>query len=213
MTAKKKAKAEEEIEYIEVGPSEDEERDAKVSPPPGEPEETELHEPHPESDKSVRSKLRKKEGEIKHLREEIGELKDQFLRKLAEIENLRKRFEREKSEYVQFATIEILSELLEVLDNFERAFRSPAEEGNGKTFRDGVELIYRMFQNLLTRRGVEPIKIEDRKFDPNLHHAMAMEESADVEEPEVAEELQKGYTLNGRLIRPALVKVAVPKKE
>jgi molecular chaperone GrpE len=212
MTSKKKEDPEE-IEYLEIDPPQDEEKGPEAPPPTEEDKGGEPPEPHPESAKSLRAKLRKKEGELRHLREETGALKDQLLRKLAEMENLRKRVDREKSEYEQFATTEILSELLEVLDNFERAFRSPDEEGNGKTFRDGMELIFRMFQSLLARKGVKPIVIEDAKFDPTLHHAMAMEESPDVQEPEVVEELQKGYTLHGRLLRPTLVKVAVPKKE
>ncbi len=213
MTSKKKAKTEEEIEYLEVPPPPGEEAAPEIPPPPGEAEDGDHPDPHGLSAKGLAAKLRKKEGEVRHLRDEIGELKEQYLRKLAEMENLRKRFDREKSDYLQFATSDILTELLEILDNFERALRSRDGEGNGKTFRDGVELIFRMFQNLLARKGVEPITIDDRAFDPNLHHAMTMEESAEVGEPEVVEELQKGYTLHGRLLRPTLVKVAVPKKE
>jgi molecular chaperone GrpE len=213
MTAKKKEKSEEEIEYLDVPPPPGEEKGPGVPAPAEELNDTDHPDPHSESIKSCKAKLKKKDAEIRHLREEVGELKDQYLRKMADMENLRKRFDREKSEYLQFATSDILTELLEVVDNFERAFRSPDGEGNGKTFRDGVEMIFRMCQNLLARKGVEPITIPDGKFDPNLHHAMAMEESADVEEAEVVEELQKGYTLHGRLLRPTLVRVAVPKKD
>ena len=212
MTSKKKAKTEEEIEYLDVPPQPGEEAEPEA-PPDREPESHDPAEAHATSAKSLAAKLKKREGEIRHLREEIGELKDQYLRKMAEMENLRKRFDREKTEYLQFATSDILTELLEILDNFERALRSSEGEGNGKTFRDGVELIFRMFQNLLARKGVEPIRVEDKTFDPNLHHAMSTEESAEVVEPEVVEELLKGYTLHGRLLRPTLVKVAVPKKE
>jgi molecular chaperone GrpE len=214
MTAKKKPKTEEEIEYLEVPPSpDDEEAGVDVPVPAEEPRDKDHPEPHSETAKSLRAKLKKKEGEVRLLHDEIGDLKDQLLRKLAEMENLRKRFEREKSEFQQFAVSDIMTELLEVQDNFERALRSPDGEENGKTFRDGVELIFRMFQSLLARRGVEPIPVEDKTFDPNLHHAMSMEESEDVEEPKVVEELQRGYTLRGRLLRPTLVKVAVPKKQ
>jgi molecular chaperone GrpE len=213
MTAKKKPKTEEEIEYLEVPPAPDEEAGPDAPLPAEETKDKTPPEPHPETIKTLRAKLKKKEGEVRLLHDEIGDLKDQLLRKLAEMENLRKRFEREKSEFQQFAVSDIMTELLEVLDNFERALRSPDGEENGKTFRDGVELIFRMFQNLLARRGVEPIPAEDTTFDPSLHHAMTMEESEDVEEPKVVEELQKGYTLRGRLLRPTLVKVAVPKKQ
>jgi len=160
----------------------------------------------------LKDRLRKREAEVKHLKKEMEDLRDQCLRRMADTDNLRKRLEREKAEYYQFATSELLLELLSVLDNLERALQNSGE-GDGKTLRDGVELIYRMTWSLLQRKGVQPIEIKDAKFDPNLHHAMAMEESEAVEEPEVTEVLQKGYMLHNRLLRPSLVKVVVPKKK
>jgi molecular chaperone GrpE len=162
--------------------------------------------------KSLREKLRKKETEAKHLKKEFDELKDAYLRKLAETENLRKRFEREKAEFQQYALSGLLLELLGIADNFERALQSAPPDADGKTFREGVELILRMFQNLLAKNGVRPIVLEGRAFDPNFHHAMTVEESEAVEEPEIEEELQKGYLHHDRLLRPTLVKVVVPKK-
>jgi molecular chaperone GrpE len=165
-----------------------------------------------EGSRHLKDKLRKKEAEAKHLKKELDELKEQYLRKLADAENLRKRLEREKSDYFQYALSGLLLELLAISDNFERAFQSAPAETDGKTLRDGVELIHRMLQSLLVKNGVEPIILKDRAFDPNLHHAMTVEESEDVQEPEVAEELQKGYMHHTRLLRPTLVKVRVPKK-
>ncbi len=92
------------------------------------------------------------------------------------------------------------------------SLQSAPADADGKTFRDGVELIHRMFQSLLAKNDVRPIVLKDRAFDPNLHHAMTVEESENVEEPEVEEELQKGYVHHSRLLRPTLVKVLVPKK-
>jgi molecular chaperone GrpE len=165
-----------------------------------------------EAAKHLREKIKKKDAEIKGLRKELDEFKDQYLRKLADMENLRKRLEKEKNDYLQFALGDILLEFLEIQDNFERALQLPAEDGGGKTFRDGVELICRMGANLLSRKGVQPIEIKDGVFDPTLHHAVATEESDSVTEPRVAEVLKKGYTLHNRLLRPTLVKVLVPKK-
>jgi len=128
------------------------------------------------------------------------------------MENLRKRFERERSEYQQYALSGLLLELLGIADNFERALQSAPAAGDGKTFREGVELILRMFQNLLAKNGVRPIVLEGRAFDPTFHHAMAVEESEEVAEAEIEEELQKGYLHHDRLLRPTLVKVRVPKK-
>ncbi len=174
-----------------------------------EPKSTETH---AEEAKGWRSRLKKKEAELKTLKKEIEELKDKYLRALAETENLRKRIEREKIELRTFALAELLRELLVVLDNFERALQS-RDQTDGKSFTEGVEMIYRMLLDLLMKKGVVPIAIEDKRFDPTLHQAIVTEESEDVEEPEVAEELQRGYRLHGRLLRPSLVKVLVPKKK
>lgn len=165
-----------------------------------------------EGSRHLKEKLKKRDAELKQLRKELDELKDAHVRKLAEMENLRKRFEREKGEFQQYALSGLLLELLGVADNFERALRSAAADADGKTLREGVELILRMFQNLLAKNGVRPIALESRAFDPNFHHAMTVEESDAVEEPEVEEVLQKGYMHHDRLLRPTLVKVLVPRK-
>ena len=214
-------KRDDDIEYLpeEEGAGEPEEEPRGAAPasegPGAEPAAKSGEPSGPEPDKALkplRERLRKREAEARHLKKEMEELRDRCLRKMADADNLRKRFEREKDEYFQFALSDLLLELLSVLDNLERALQSSAD-GDGKTLRDGVELIYRMTWSLLQRKGVQPIEIKDSKFDPNLHHAMAMEESETVEEPEVTEVLQKGYLLHNRLLRPSLVKVVVPKKK
>lgn len=159
----------------------------------------------------LKKKLKKKETEIKKLAKEIGELKQEYLRQLAERENLRKRLEREKSEYYDYALSELLKELLVVLDNFERALESE-DQGDGKSFREGIEMIYKHYRDLLMKQGVTPIEIREKKFDPRLQQAFMTEESDEVKEPEVGQELQRGYKLHDRLLRPSLVKVIVPKK-
>jgi molecular chaperone GrpE len=165
-----------------------------------------------ESSRHLKEKLKKKEAELKHLKKELDELKEAHLRRLADMENLRKRYEREKNEFQQYALSALMLELLSIGDNFERALQTGASDADGKTFREGVELILRMFQSLLTKNGVKPIVLKDRIFDPNFQHAMTVEESDTVDEPTVADELQKGYLLHDRLLRPTLVKVLVPKK-
>jgi molecular chaperone GrpE len=207
-------KTEDEIEFI----TEDEPETA--APSEGEAarhaeagkERTPKEHPPSEGSRGLRDKLKKKEAELKHLKKEIDELKDQCLRRMADVENLRKRFEREKSDFQQFALSGLLLELLAIKDNLERALQSQSAGPDGRTFREGVELIDRMFQALLSKNGVQPVEISEKRFDPNFHHAMMTEESDDVEEPEVLEELQKGYLHHSRLLRPALVKVAIPKK-
>lgn len=159
----------------------------------------------------LKKKLKKTQSEIRKLTKEMARLKEKFLRQLAEKENLRKRLEREKSEFYNYALGELLKELLAVLDNFERALESK-DQGDGKSFREGIEMICKQYRDLLMRQGVVPIEIEGKRFDPYLHQAFMTEESEDVAEPEIGEELQRGYMLHDRLLRPTLVKVIVPKK-
>ncbi|MFP4082332.1 MAG: nucleotide exchange factor GrpE [Candidatus Aminicenantes bacterium] len=161
---------------------------------------------------TFKKKLEETEEQNRELVKEVERFKEEYLRQLAEKENLRKRLEREKADYYDYALSEVLKELLAVLDNLERALESE-DQVNGKSFREGVEMIYRQFQDFLRRQGVERIKIEGKKFDPQIHQAFMTEESEGVEEPQVGEELQKGYKLRSRLLRPALVKVLIPKKE
>jgi len=163
-------------------------------------------------EKTLKNKIRKLEKEVKTQKNENEELKNKYLRIAAEIENLRKRLEREKNEYLQYALSEFLKELLVVLDNFERALESENQEDE-KSFREGMELIQRQYLDLLIKQGVKPVETKDKKFDPNIHQAFMTEESDKVDEPEVGEEFQKGYCLHDRLLRPALVKVVVPKKD
>lgn len=191
----KKVKEDDEIEEIEYLTGRDEEPEKKQ-----------------DVEKLLKRKLRKKEAENKSLKKEIEKIKAEYLRQLAEKENIRKRFEREKGEYYDYALSEFLRELLEVLDNFERALES-GDESNGKSFREGVQMIYKQYRDLLLKQGVTPIEIEENKFDPYFHQAFLTEESDEVDEPEVSEELQKGYKLHNRLLRPSLVKVIVPKKD
>lgn len=204
---KDKPKDEPEIEFIPEPPDEDR--------PPGPAKKAESERRRrvdPDVTKAFKVRLRKRDEEIRRLRQELAGLKDQYLRKLADMENLRKRLEREKSEYFQFALSEFFLELLGIVDNFERALAAAESEGDGATFREGVELIHRLLLNFLHKNGVRPVESGTNAFDPVLHHAMATEEADDVEEPQVVEELQKGYFLKDRLLRPAMVKVRVPRK-
>lgn len=199
-----------EIEFIPEEPAEAD-GGAPERPAP-EKKEKEAEDKASESGRPLKEKLKKKDAEIKSLKKELDDLKDAHLRRLADMENLRKRFEREKAEFQQYALSGLLLELLDIGDNFERALRSGPAETDGKTFREGVELILRMFQSLLARHGVRAIELKDRAFDPNFQHAMSVAESDEVREPTVAEELQKGYMLHDRLLRPTMVRVLVPKK-
>ena len=154
--------------------------------------------------------IRKLEEEKERLEKENAELLNKYLRKLADFDNYKKRLEREKQEYYIYALADFLRELLPIVDNFERALSTT--EGDLETFKMGVELIYKQLINLLTKEGVREVEIGE-KFDPNVAQAIDREESEEVEEPKVAQVLQKGYFLGERLLRPALVKVLVPAKK
>jgi molecular chaperone GrpE len=206
MNDPKDEKAPEDIEYIPDKPEEGKGASPAAAPPP----KAEPASAGAEEGRHLRA--RKREAEMRQLRTERDELRDQYLRAMADMDNMRKRVERDRSEYTQYALSELLLELLGVLDNFERALGAADVSPEGKSFREGIELIYRMYQSALFKRGVRVIEIKDRTFDPNVHHAMITEESDAVKEPEIAEVLQKGYMLHSRLLRPALVKVVVPKK-
>jgi molecular chaperone GrpE len=162
--------------------------------------------------RALKDKLERREQEIESLRRENADLKDRYLRAAAEMDNTRKRIEREKADFIQFAQAELFKELLAVLDNFERARRT-GEEPEAKGFQEGIDLIHKQFTDLLRKRGVSPVERADRRFDPAVHQAILTEEKEGLAEAEVGEELQKGYFLHDRLLRPALVKVWLPKKD
>jgi molecular chaperone GrpE len=160
--------------------------------------------------------LRKAFASLEHdflrLKQERDELKDRYLRTLAEMDNLRKRVEREKAEFQSFALNAVLRDILAVVDNFARALAVTPSDQDGKSFQEGMELIHRQLLDFLAKNGVTPIETVGQAFDPTLHQAFESEEGEDVGEPVVSAEMQKGYLLHGRLLRPALVKVRVPKK-
>jgi len=180
----------------------------------------ELKKSHDHEDaRTLRGKLRKREHEVKDLKQRLEDmrregdvLKDRYLRAAAEMDNQRKRLDRDKAEYLQFAQGDLLKELLAVLDNFQRALKAPSSPTEGTGFQDGVELIAKQLQDLVRKRGVTLIAAAaGGKFDPAFHQAVLTEVSDDIAEPIIGEELQKGYLLHDRLLRPALVKVLVPK--
>ncbi|HKO01923.1 MAG TPA: nucleotide exchange factor GrpE [Thermoanaerobaculia bacterium] len=140
------------------------------------------------------------------LRQENRDLRDRVLRTMADYENFRKRAEREKQDFFRYALAGTMKELLPVLDNFERALEHSEEDDD---FHKGVSLIYKQLNEALQKAGLRAIVEANVKFDPNIHEAVVREEDASVPSHTVVAVLQKGYFLNDRLLRPALVKVAV----
>lgn len=146
-------------------------------------------------------------GEIAALKRERDETHDRLLRKTAEFDNYRKRIERERREQADQAVVDFLLELLPVVDDFDRALTI---EGGGSVaaYRKGVELIHAKLHDFLKKQGVKPIEAIGADFDPRLHQAVLHEESPGHREGEVIGELQRGYLMGDRLLRPAMVKVA-----
>jgi molecular chaperone GrpE len=145
--------------------------------------------------------------ELAELQRERDDLKDRWLRTSAEFDNYRKRIDRERREQADQAIVDVLRDLLPVVDDFDRALTVDAGEG-GAAYRKGVELIHGKLNDLLRRYGVTPIEALGADFDPNVHQAVVHEASPDHREGEVIGELQKGYMIRDRLLRPAMVKVA-----
>jgi molecular chaperone GrpE len=142
---------------------------------------------------------------LEDLRRERDGLQDRLLRTAAEFDNYRKRMDRERRELADYMAGEVISELLPIVDNLERALQAAAEDD---PLRKGVELIHRQMLDLLRKRGVKPIEALGTDFDPNFHQAVIHEESTEHREGEVMAELQRGYVVGDRLLRPAMVKVA-----
>jgi molecular chaperone GrpE len=136
-------------------------------------------------------------------------LYDRFLRKQAEFENFRKRTEKEKQEFYDFALSSFIKELLPVLDGLDRGLY-PHEGETVESYKKGMELILKQFRDVLSSAGLQPIRAIGTIFDPNYHQAVMSEENSNLAENEIIEELQRGYTFKDRLLRPSMVKVAVP---
>lgn len=139
---------------------------------------------------------------------EKRDLHDRLLRKQAEFENMRKRLQREKEEFQQHATAELVRTLLPTLDGFERALKH-RDAGVPEQFVQGIELIYRQMLEALGRAGLTAVEAVGKTFDPHVHQAVETVEDPKRRDHEIVEELQRGYKLKQRLLRPAIVKVAV----
>lgn len=138
---------------------------------------------------------------------ELVQLKDKYLRTLAEYENFRKRSEKEKAQMFELGAKSIIEQLLPVVDNFERALEHISEEEKENSFVKGVEGIYKQIQKMFSDCDIQAIEAVGQKFNPALHNAVMTEEAGDAEEDTVTADLQKGYTYRGNVVRHSMVKV------
>jgi len=169
----------------------------------------------PGAEHALPLEMRVPEDELKALREKAAKADDYYdrlLRTAADLENYKKRAERERSDLLKFGQEELMGELIVVLDNFGRALDSAGNSAAAKGMADGVSLIRKQLLTVLGKFGLRPIEAVGQKFNPELHEAVAQVETDGQPEGTVVGEQLRGYTLNGRLLRPAVVTVAAPPK-
>src|SRR6266853_759984 len=148
-------------------------------------------------------------SETEKLKAERDALLDRLARLQAEFDNARKRAVREQQEFREFAAADVIKNFLPILDSFERALKAGGDSNsNSNDFRNGIELIYRQFQDALQKIGVQPIVSVGQPFDPRIHEAVEMVDTTEVPDHHVLDELQRGYKYKERLLRPAMVRVA-----
>ena len=152
------------------------------------------------------SRLEALTAERDRLLAEKAESDNRLLRARAEFDNARRRAERERSDFLQFASMDLVREILPVLDDFERALKVETAD---RDYAKGVELIYQRLYETLKRLGLEPIETEGKQFDPNRHEAVQRVQTEEAEDQAILGELQRGYNFRGKLLRPAWVRVAV----
>lgn len=155
-------------------------------------------------DKKKKEKIDKKQEALK---EKIDELEDRARRQMAEFDNFRKRTEKEKSAMFETGAKSVIEKILPIVDNFERGLASVPEEEKGSAFEQGMEMIYKQLMTELDAIDVKPIEAVGQEFNPELHNAVMQVESEEYEAGMIAQELQKGYTYRGSVVRHSMVAV------
>ncbi|KOO52237.1 nucleotide exchange factor GrpE [Viridibacillus arvi] len=147
------------------------------------------------------------QAEITALEQKLDESESRFLRLRADYDNLKRRTQTERIAQEKYRAQNLLTDLLPVLDNFERALQVEATTEDAESMKKGIEMVYRSLIEATTKEGLEPVASEGEAFDPNIHHAVMQEQDDSKEQGIVLQELQKGYKLKDRILRPAMVKV------
>ncbi|WP_370733894.1 nucleotide exchange factor GrpE [Paenibacillus dakarensis] len=147
--------------------------------------------------------------EVEKLKNELSEQQQRALRAQADFDNFRKRTLKEKEELAKYASSKLITELLPVIDNFERALAATEENPEFESFSKGVNMIFRQLENILQAEGLTPMNCVGQPFNPEFHQAIMQVESEEYEEGIVVEEVQKGFMLKDKVLRPAMVKVSM----
>jgi len=148
------------------------------------------------------------ENEIDKMKKELEESNNKFLRLNAEFQNFKRRTEKEKADIFKFANGKLFGELLGIMDNMERALDHIEDETSIEHVVEGLQMIKKSFDEVFEKNAVKAIEAVGAAFDPEMHHAVMSEESEDHDADVVIQELQKGYTINDKVIRPSMVKVS-----
>jgi molecular chaperone GrpE len=160
------------------------------------------------SGREVRNQLDAAEQALEAARSESRDNADKYVRLAAEMDNMRRRHRQEQTDQLQYGNAELIAKLLPVLDNFHRALDHAELDSSGDQLRNGLLMVVKQFEDILESEGVRAIEADGKYFDPNLHQAVIAEPSDDHDEGQIISELQRGYTLHDRVLRPSLVKVA-----
>ncbi len=169
------------------------------------------HELPAAEEEGSKAAVSEQQEELERARQERDAMLDRLARLQAEFDNYRKRLAREQQEFRDYALADAIKQLLPVVDSFDRALATEARDSD--EFHSGIELINRQLHDALAKLGVQPIAAKGEPFDPNLHQAVQMVETDEAEDHHMFDELQRGYKLKDRLLRPAMVRVATnPKK-
>jgi len=161
-----------------------------------------------ENNASEKSELEILQEQLQSKTEEAGKYYDQYLRSLAEAENIRKRSQRDKEEYVKFAQLSIVKKLLPIIDDLNRGLEAASAAQDFEGLKKGMEITTRNLLDLLRQEGVQAIECVGKPFDPQYHEPLMVVSSDEHPENTVLEELNKGYVMHDRVIRPSLVKVS-----
>ncbi|MDY0405524.1 nucleotide exchange factor GrpE [Virgibacillus sp. 179-BFC.A HS] len=191
------ARSEEETETLQVDESQKDEESQSEESSVGEETENAAEDMSSQSERTE---------EVEKLRQEKDKIFNQLARTQAEYDNFKKRTQKEKQADQKYRAQELVTALLPAIDNFERALQAEATDGVA-SFMEGMSMIYNQLMEALQSQGVSPIETVGKEFDPNLHHAVMQAEDDNYDSNIVVEELQKGYMLKDRVIRPAMVKV------
>jgi len=184
-------------------------KEDKTHKVPIDPEETQQPDQEQANEEAFELDMEALQTELGNLQAAAAEAQDKYLRTLADFDNFRKRQREDTVRACDFARIEVISKLLPIIDNFERSVSAAEEQHSYDGLVEGVTLTLRQLHDMLIKEGVEPIEAVGQEFNPEFHEALMRVETDDYPDNTIVDELEKGYTLNGRVLRPARVRVAM----